>query len=69
MRSYLEKLIPRLSKAVLAEELPASQRRTAPGPRRKKARPTKRAATGTPAKAVRGEKAASTRKAKTRQAA
>lgn len=63
MRSYLEKLIPRLSRAVVKEEVPASQRRRASGPRRKKTGPAKRAAAKAPAKAVARGKAETARKA------
>lgn len=74
MRSYLEKAIPRLTKAVAKEEVPASQRRSSVAPRRKKTAPAKRApakraSAKAPAKAVRKAKGASSRKARPRQAA
>ena len=62
MRTYLEKVIPRLTKAVVKEEIPASQRGSAT--RTKKAVSTKKAGVKAPAKrAVRKTKAASARKA------
>jgi ferritin-like metal-binding protein YciE len=45
MRSYLEKLIPRLTKAVVKEEVPASQRRSSSAPARKAPARQRRAST------------------------
>jgi len=67
MAAFLQKLIPQLTKAVVSEEVPASERRANGRRPAKRSRPAKRAASSRPAKrssSSRGSKPAATSRAK-----